>query len=456
LYVAALLCKPMAVSFPFVMLAMDYYPLQRYEQLGWGRLIREKAPWITLAVASSVATVISKSHLGNVIPLETVRPSFRVFLALKNLTFYPLKLVWPSHLSPTYLVPASISIDDWAVSGPVLSVLMITAFAVIERRRAPILAAAWGAYVMLVLPVSGLMLTVPQAVATRFAYVAILPLLLLGGGTAVWVWRRSASAVRVALIGLLAAQLCAFGVRTRSLVPVWRNDETKADAVLADSPDTEEGNRTVTSVLLDRGRAGEALPYAQRGVELAPQLWPAHMMLGLVLERLGQLSEAIAQYEQVLRMNPDVVEVQYNCGVALAEAGRVPEAITHYQQALRLKPDYIDAHINLGNALLRTGKVQEAVEQYGQALRIDPDSAEAHSNLGAIYQRMGKLPEAVTQYEQALRSKPDYVEAHFNLGLTLEKLGRTREAIEQFKLALEFRPNFTPAKNALARLGAGQ
>ncbi|MGO9610495.1 MAG: hypothetical protein ACLPT4_12730, partial [Verrucomicrobiia bacterium] len=41
LYVGALLCKPMAVSLPFVMLAIDYFPLRRHEQSGWKPLVWE-------------------------------------------------------------------------------------------------------------------------------------------------------------------------------------------------------------------------------------------------------------------------------------------------------------------------------------------------------------------------------------------------------------------------------
>ena len=49
LFVLALLCKPTAVSLPFAMLAMDCFPLRRFEQLGWGRLLWEKLPMIALA-----------------------------------------------------------------------------------------------------------------------------------------------------------------------------------------------------------------------------------------------------------------------------------------------------------------------------------------------------------------------------------------------------------------------
>jgi len=134
LYVAALLCKPMAVSFPFVMLAMDYYPLRRYEKLGWGRLVGEKAVWIALAVAAGVATMITKSQTGETISLATLPLAERAFLAFESLTFYPLKLVWPSHLSANYPVPVALSIDHWPVLGSALSVVMMTVLAVIERR----------------------------------------------------------------------------------------------------------------------------------------------------------------------------------------------------------------------------------------------------------------------------------------------------------------------------------
>src|SRR5579859_3211083 len=115
LYVLALLCKPMAVSFPFVMLAMDYYPLRRHEQLGWGRLVWEKAVWIALAGAVGLATAITKSKSGNLMPLATVPVSERLFLALESLTFFPSKLVWPSHLLPVYPMTLGLSLDQWPV-----------------------------------------------------------------------------------------------------------------------------------------------------------------------------------------------------------------------------------------------------------------------------------------------------------------------------------------------------
>ena len=449
LYVAALLCKPMAVSFPFVMLAMDYYPLRQYERLGWGRLLWEKAGWIALAAAASLATLITKSQINQVFSLATIPLSGRVFLVSESLMFYPLKLVWPSHLSPYYPMRLGLSLSQWPVLGAVLSVVMITAVVVIERRRMPMLAAAWGAYVVLVLPVSGLMPTSEQVVATHYAYVAMLPLLLLAGGAGLWVWRRSTTTARLALIGVVAGQLCVFGVRTRSLIPDWRNDETKQRAALVEFPDSEVMNRAFAMMLLDQGRASEALEYAQRDVEIAPEQSNSHMTLGDVLGRLGRLQEAIAQHEQALRMNPDVAAAHYNFGVALMELGKVPEAVEQYDQALRINPNFAEAHMGLGAALEKLGKTADAIRHHEEALRIKPDYAEAHIHLGIDLAQTGKIEEAITHYEQALQVNPDFALAHNNLGLALAQVGRVGEAIGHLEQALQIQPDYAEAHNNL-------
>lgn len=448
LYVAALLCKPMAVSLPFVMLAIDYYPLRRHEQLGWGRLVGEKTLWIALAVVASVATVITKSQLGQISTLATIPPSERVFLTFESLAFYPLKLVWPSHLSPVYPMQL-LSLNQWPVLASVLTILITTAVAVVERRRRPMLIAAWGAYVVLILPVSGLMPIGFQSMAQRYAYEAMLPVLLLAGAAGIWVWRRRMTAARLALVGTIVAPLFCFAVRTRQLIPDWSTEERVRRAVLTVFPDSEQSNRAFAKMLLDQGRVGEALVYAQRAVELAPNQSYSHMTLGLVLGRLGRLPEAMAQDEQALQMNPDPAEGHYNFGAALAELGKVTEAAEQFEQAIRIKPDYPEAHYNYGAALDQMGRPQDAISHYEQALRLNPDYTEAHSNLGVALAQTGRIDEAIAHFEQALRLNPDFTAAHYNLGIALAETGRINEAIAHFEQALRLNPDYVEALYSL-------
>jgi tetratricopeptide (TPR) repeat protein len=447
LYLAALLCKPTAVSLPFVMLAIDYFPLRRHERLGWGRLVREKAVLIGCAGMLGVATLITEPEGGSTAGSIAVPLSVRVVRAFENLVFYPLKLIWPCHLSPNYFT--DIPLGSWITFLAVPLVVIIAAVAVIERRRAPLLMAAWGAYLVLALPMLPLMPKGRQVVAMRYAYEPILPLLLLVGSAGVWLWRRSTPAIRDLLVALLACELCFFVAVTRRLIPDWRTDETMRRATLAEFPNSEEANRALAIELSDEQRPSEALVYAQRGVELAPQVSEAHATLGRVLNQLNRLPEAIDQNQQALRINPESANANFGLGCALMRSGKLPEAVQHYERALRIKPDLVEAHCNLGIALAQAGRLDEAIGHFEHALRINPESANANFGLGYALMRSGKLPEAAQYYEQALRVRPDMIEAQCNLGVVLTHAGRLDEAIGHLEHALRIAPENANAHNDL-------
>ena len=126
-----------------------------------------------------------------------------------------------------------------------------------------------------------------------------------------------------------------------------------------------------------------------------------------------------------------------NLGVALAGRGEIDEAIAHYRKALEIKPDYVGAHNNLAVELAGHGRVDEAIVHYRKALEIKPACAEAHSNLGLALAGRGRVDEAIVHYRKALEIKPDYVKAHYNLGLILAGRGQVDEAIGHYRTALD-------------------
>jgi hypothetical protein len=277
----------------------------------------------------------------------TVPPWERVCLAAQSLTFYPWKLAWPAWLSPYYPLHLGFSLRLPLVVGSALCVGIVTGLGISYRRRLPALVAGWAAYVVFILPVSGLAQSGGQAVADRYAYVAMLPLLLLAGGAMVWLWRHGPTAIRAALVALLVCEFCFFGWRTREQTCVWHNDETLWRGVLAHYPDSIVANGMLAQLFSSQGRKQEAVESWQRTVKIAPQVGAAHNNLGIALSEAGRLEEAVGEYEQALKINPDYAEAHYNLGVASAQLGRVPEAIKQYEEALRIEPDLADAQNRL-------------------------------------------------------------------------------------------------------------
>ena len=211
LFLAALLSKPMAVSLPIVMLAMDYYPLRRQTRLGWRRLIREK--WILLAtgVALGIVTIVSQSHAGAVTGLGGFGVMARGFVAARNILFYVWKLIWPAWLSPYYPLEGKIPLGDVEFVGSLVGVIAFTALAFWRRRQIPVLWSAWWAYLALIAPVSGLLQVGAQGAGDRFMYLAMIPLLILAATGVVWLWRYFSGMGRCA--GCCSAA-CAHAVRS--------------------------------------------------------------------------------------------------------------------------------------------------------------------------------------------------------------------------------------------------
>src|SRR5437899_1624528 len=82
-----LLAKPMLVTWPFVMLLLDYWPLRRFDLISrkgvatkpWP-LLREKLPLFALVAASAVITSLAQSHGGTVRTFQ----EFPITLRLAN------------------------------------------------------------------------------------------------------------------------------------------------------------------------------------------------------------------------------------------------------------------------------------------------------------------------------------------------------------------------------------
>jgi tetratricopeptide (TPR) repeat protein len=456
LYAAAVVSQPIAVSLPLTMLVLDYFPLRRDKEAGWRRLLLEKIPLLGLGILMVAVTMITGWRFaGPMVPMKAFPVTQRVLLMFENLAFYPAKLFWPAHLSPFYPMPAGLSLGQWPVLIAVLSVGIIALVAVWRWRRTPALAVGCVVYVMMILPVSGPMQGGSQAMAPRYAYLAILPLLLLAGGAAVWLWRRSATVARAALIGLLLVAVCGCKWLTHKTILVWRNDETLWRSVLAEFPDWELPNKLMAMSLMDQGRGREALDCAERYVKIAPGQRDAHNTLGLVMTQLGGFDAAVKQYERVLQIDPENAEAHFNLATAFARLGKTENEDREYEAALRLRPDYLEAHVNFGSALLRQGRVTEALGHLQEGLRINPDYVGTYYYLGNALLLQQRVPEAIARYEEALRIDPEYAPAQWGLGNALAMENRPSEAIQHYEEALRLDPEYAEAHYNLGRVLAG-
>jgi tetratricopeptide (TPR) repeat protein len=338
---AALLTKPFAVSLPVVMLAVDYFPLRRYKARGMWRLVAEKWAVIALSAAASVGAIGARQQLEG---LAENTLSTRLLVAARGVVFYLWKLVWPAWLSPFYPLSNHVSLRSEEFLVPVLLCVGVTIVAVWGWKRTPVLLAAWGSYLALLLPVCGLVQVGGQAVADRYAYLAMVPVLLALGSQMLWKWRRSSLPRRALFCVALGAWLTFLGLRTREQIAVWHDDISLWSAAVEHFPDDPHSNYDLGVALLGVHRLEEARVAVGRAVAHsdphAVQLPMARGTLGTIYLKMHEYNEAVEQLQQAVAADATLWAARYNLACAYARTGRLTEAYDVLEALLAKQPQY--------------------------------------------------------------------------------------------------------------------
>ncbi len=390
-FALGLLAKPMLVTLPLVLVLFDIWPLRRVDVAaqGWrgiARRLPEKTPFLALASASCLATVTAQHRGGAVAELTGVPLAVRVANAVVSGVAYLWKAAWPSGLAPFY--PLSPSLPPlWQPMAAAALLVVISLLAIRTVRIRPYIAVGWFAYLVMLLPVIGIVQVGAQSMADRYTY---LPLI---GVTIAVVWgaaeaasalaRRTGTSPQAWAGGLAGAALVAAacaGWAARHQTLYWKDGVTlwtHAVAVL----DNCRSRFHLAGALVDARRASDALPHYAHAIELCPYDASARYFFGEALVAAGQPDRANLQYRQALQLRVRSPELLNNLGVRLASQGDAEAALAAFRQAVRASPTAIEPRMNLAMLLRRMMRIQDALREYEELVRLAPGLAVAHEGL---------------------------------------------------------------------------
>jgi len=430
-----LMAKSMLVTWPFVMLLVDYWPLGRLADpigkehqrsashreaaTGIGSLVWEKIPLFALVAASAVVTFVAQSHLGTVRTFREFPFALRLSNALVSYAKYLLLACWPNDLAVFYPFPEA-GIPAWQIIGAALLLIGITAFCFFQRKIRPYLIVGWLWFLGTLLPVIGLVQVGAQIMADRYFYIPSIGLF-------------------IAIVFGLA------DIAERRRIAPWLSAAIANVVVLALA--------TLTNAQIHRWN--DSFTLFKHALTVAPSNVIAEDHLGLAMHTAGQIDEAAAHFEKALQIQPnDFIALLY-IGVTRFYQGRVPEAIEYAQAAIRSEPDSSKAHNLLGMALAKQNRNDAALDEMRRAKELAPKNAEIRNNLGLALARLGRIPEAIDEFHEAVRLDPDKAApAHVNLGWALLGSGKARESIPEFEAALNLQPEFEAAADGLRQAQA--
>jgi tetratricopeptide (TPR) repeat protein len=448
LFAMGLMCKPMLVTLPLVLLLLDYWPLQRVGPRKLPGLVLEKLPLLALSAAACVATLLAQNRAMQSNELYSL--PLRCANALVTCMVYLGRMVWPAGLAVFYPYPQN-GLPPWEVALAGMLLAGLSAVTWVRRRKQPWMLVGWLWYLVMLLPVVGIIQVGDQAHADRYTYLPQIGIYV----AVTWLaaeWGAKWHAGRLAFGSIMTAALAVFIVCAWIQTGYWKNSENLWTHALGCTTRNYIAHGRLGDALRDEGRVDDAITHYQEALKIKPGAAEFRNNLGTALQQEGRVDEAIAQYREALQIKPNEAEMRYNLGNALLQKGRVDEAAADYQKALQIKPDYAEAHNNLAIALLQKGRVDDAITHYEQALQIQPGFAEAHHNLALALSQKGRADEAIIHFQQALQIKPGYVDAHIDLGNVLLQNGKVGEAISHFQMALQLKPADPSIQNTLAWL----
>ena len=455
LSIGALMAKPMAVTFPLVLMLLDIYPLKRIT-LSTGTdapvsVFLEKIPFFALTACFGVLTMLAQHAGGAVVGLESLPLPFRLANALHAPLFYLTKMVWPVDLVPVY--PFPVHMDFLNLQYIVSGVIVVCAGGVsiwMLKREAYLFFTACSYYLITLLPVLGIIQVGIQAASDRYTYLPSISIFLLAGIGASRLFEKSSALINKVVWGALLAVLILLGQVTIQQIKIWQDSEMLWSSVIRRFPGRVPVAHNNLGLAYDRrGLYDKAAIEYEKAIAILPAFEDPHYNLGLSYYRRGMYDRAAAEYEKAIAINPKLADAYYNLGLTYDRVGMYDRAAAEYEKAIGINPQFAKAYNDLGFVYYTKGMYDKATAACEKALSINPGLAQAHNYLGLIYHTKGMYDAAIAAYEKALSINPALAESHHNLGLSYFAQGKYDRAIAAYERALSINPALAETHNYL-------
>ena len=340
MFVLALMSKPTMITLPFVLLLLDYWPLQRWHKAPedplrntlrpTAKIIGEKIPFFCLTIAVCMITFWAQNRDGQVASLEFLPFVNRLSNALVSYTFYLKNTLWPYNLSIFYPYEYSLPLWKTFVAG---IILVTTTFgALYYIKRVPFLFTGWFIYLITLVPVVGFIQSGGQAMADRYTYLPSIGLVIIF----TWAFLSTMKTKRT---------------RKKILFPV------------------------ATIIIIS--------------------------MAFLTWRQCGYWNNSIEIFSLALRATQNNFLAHNSRGIAYGETGQFQKAVDDFDKAISFKPDYFKAYNNRGLAYTKSGQYQKAIHDFTEAINLKPDYAKAYSNRSHVFLHQGNMIEGCNDAQKA-------------------------------------------------------
>jgi tetratricopeptide (TPR) repeat protein len=318
----------MLVTLPIVLLLLDYWPLDRLKsRADWKRAVVEKLPMLPVILAIGLVTIHMQQEANAFFPVTLPNRIANAFVSYMR---YIGAAFWPANLSIFYPHPGA-----WPAAVTIASVLGVFAITVVvwlARGRRPYLLVGWFLFLVMLLPVIGLIQVGVQSMADRYMYLPFIGVAL----AVVWFIADVLKAKQSQAVAALSIVICA--MLTWNQANYWRSNEALFTHALDVIGESAYMRNNLAAALWMHGRQAEAIAQRERVVQLSSNSAEAHRALGMDYLAVGRTKESLDQLEQALSIEPENALIYLNLAQYFVTTGNIPNAIETLREGARRVP----------------------------------------------------------------------------------------------------------------------
>ncbi len=448
-FVMGSMAKPMVISLPFILMLLDYWPLERAQS--FRQLVLEKTPlWIIAAANAALACAAKMAREG-----LTSRELFPVGIRLENAvvsyvrylekTFVPIRLAvfypYPKNGHPVLLV----------VTATIILIL-ITTIVIGSRKERPHLLVGWFWYLITLLPVIGIVQVGAQSMADRFTYIPHMGLFLaLTWEIFTWFSAPRFKNLKTGGIVLASIVFATLALLSWKQTGYWRSSLTLNEHALQVTRDNYFAHASLGLYYERKGDLQKSAYHYGQSIAINPRDANVLNNLGNMLLRMGRFEEAEAIYSVIEQTSEKDPQALVNLGIVFSEKKEWGRAEDYFKRALEKDPSRIKAILGLANIEITRGNYNLAKNYLDKALLIAPEDEEVNYMAGNLEIGRKNYAAARSYYEKTLKINPLHFKAAYNLGNILFLNRQYQEALSFYQRAVTGNPNFS-----LAYLQAGK
>lgn len=421
LLIAGLMTKPMAVTFPFVLLLLDLWPLSRAGK-NWselvsrlGRLVREKAGLFLIVAIFCGLTYWAQARTGAV-----GHPQWSVWEGVgriaENYGFYLQKTFWPADRTVVY-PESSATVSEMLLWSVML--LVISALAVWQLFRKPWFAVGWFWFMGTLVPVIGVVRVGLSPVADRYTYLPSIGIfLLLAFG--VYHWLDANNRRRWFLRGLGGVAILVMAVTTWNDLPRWRDAGSLFGAAVQVCP-TKVSLNNLAYFQIGKGDPQQAIKHCDHAIRLAPIYAQSYATRSLAYAWQDDYEQSKRDYNQAVSLGARPIQPERlrllnpaTSNLPIFEP-KTPEEAWHYFAAVfKLEPRSAGSFCERADFRFKWNDLAGALRDYNQAIQLEPGNATFHSHRGNVHLKLNHEVAALADMTRAIELTPTNAASYQN------------------------------------------